>query len=142
MEGTALYNVWAGMIQRCENPKGKAFHRYGGCGIKVCPEWRNSFEAFYRDMGPKPPHASIDRLDNDGNYEPGNCEWSTPKRQSRNRSTSKMIEYRGVIRSGAEWAEIKGFHRKLVVNRLSAGWSVEDALTKPLRISRKRNKRK
>ena len=80
------YSSWEGMIQRCTNPRNKKYKDYGGRGIKVCDEWRKSFEAFYRDMGPKPsPKHSIDRFpDNDGHYEPSNCRWATSKQQRAN----------------------------------------------------------
>lgn len=89
MTGTPEHNVWRRMIARCTYPSIERYPRYGGRGIKVCDRWLNSFSAFYADMGDRPtPKHQIDRIDNDGNYEPSNCKWSTPSENSLNRSTS------------------------------------------------------
>lgn len=82
------YNSWAAMIQRCTNPNVEKYPLYGGRGITVCPRWRRSFTSFLDDMGPKPPGTTINRKNNDGHYEPGNCEWATPKQQAANRRAS------------------------------------------------------
>lgn len=89
--GTPTYNSWAGMKGRCNNPRNHKYPDYGGRGISVCERWMKSFENFLKDMGEKPFGKTIDRINNNGNYEPANCRWSTPKQQVDNRRPSKTI---------------------------------------------------
>jgi hypothetical protein len=86
---THAYRSWRYMRQRCFNPRSRDYPEYGGRGIGVCPEWRTDFTAFYRDMGDPPPGKSLDRINNDGDYEPGNCRWATAGEQARNRRPPK-----------------------------------------------------
>lgn len=86
MTGTITHKSWINMINRCHTKSSTNYHKYGGIGISVCDKWRESFEQFYKDMGPRPSKKhSIDRIDNDGNYEPGNCRWATASMQILNR---------------------------------------------------------
>ncbi|MGJ0429606.1 hypothetical protein [Methylobacter sp.] len=89
MDGTIIYRTWDGAKRRCTNPTNKDYKNYGGRGIKMCDRWVNSFENFYKDMGDKPSGFQLDRINNDGDYSPENCKWSTPKENSNNRRNSK-----------------------------------------------------
>lgn len=111
---SAEYQSWQNAVTRCTNPKRAEWHRYGGRGIKVCERWQK-FESFYADMGPKPgPEYTLDRIDNDGNYEPGNCRWVTRKEQSLN--YSRNIVFEGL--TCAEWASYFGVTYSVVHHRL------------------------
>jgi len=125
------YNIWIGMKSRCANPTDPVFHRYGGRGINVCDRWRESFAAFFADMGPRPsPDHSIDRIDNAKGYSPGNCRWATRKEQNRNRRDNRLLTFGGQTLCLAEWAEKTGIHYNTLHGRLSRGYTVEQALTK------------
>lgn len=139
MSKTRVYAIWAGIIDRCENPNAPIWGHYGGRGITVCERWRESFENFLADMGPRPsPKHSIERQNNDGNYEPGNCIWATKTIQMRNTRTNVFIECQGQRRCASEWAEIVGMKSATLLYRISQGWSPETAIFRPTRRFRRK----
>lgn len=125
----ALWNIWQGLRQRCKNPKTKRYPNYGGRGIRVCPRWDSSYEAFASDMGPRPsPRHQIERKNNDGHYEPDNCVWATPKANTRNRTTNRLITHAGRTQCLAAWADEAGISSDTLRARLRAGHSMDVAL--------------
>lgn len=133
--GTRIYNIWAGMHQRCLNPNAQRFQDYGGRGISVAPQW-NDFSQFLRDVGQPPsPQHSLDRILNDGNYEPGNVRWALPIVQNNNARRNVRITYRGENHTVAQWERILGFPENRLGQRLRLGWSDERALSTPLQAT-------
>jgi hypothetical protein len=123
------YNVYNAMRNRCESPKNNSYERYGGRGIKVCERWKESFLNFYEDMGQRPsPSHSIERNDNDGDYEPGNCRWATDKEQCRNRRSTVMLTHNGRTQSMLDWADELGINRYTIMRRWQRGFTVEQIL--------------
>jgi hypothetical protein len=128
MIGTKEYRAWSHMLSRCTNPMDKAYHYYGGRGISVCDRW-SSFKNFFEDMGRSTSDVhSIDRINNDGNYEPGNCRWATVKEQRRNKRDNRILTINGERRTLAEWVEKAGAIYKTAHNRLRMGWSPQEAV--------------
>ncbi|WP_179255045.1 AP2 domain-containing protein [Burkholderia sp. HI2500] len=124
MAKTKLNVVWSGMKARCGNPKHEMFHRYGGRGIKVCERWQ-SFERFYEDMGSTYQEGlSIERIDNDGDYEPGNCRWATTKEQRANQAHPKIQTPVGEM-TIREASEVSGINLKTLRHRVWRGWPAE-----------------
>lgn len=119
------WQTWMSMKQRCYDIKIPNYKDYGGRGIKVCDRWLNSFEAFLNDMGRRPSGLSIDRIDNNGNYEPSNCKWSTRKEQANNRR--KILKTKKSI---SEWGDYLQMSKKVIRNRLKYGWPIESVLHK------------
>lgn len=134
---TPEYTTWSEMKKRCENSKHKAYPDYGGRGISFCVRW-GSFENFLADMGKRPGEGfSIDRIDPNGNYEPGNCRWASCLEQANNKRTTPMFEYQGRTQSIADWARELGFCYWSLRNRLvNLGWTVEKAFKTPAQIGR------
>lgn len=137
MRNTITYASWKAMKRRCEAPADIAFVKYGGAGIVICERW-HSFENFFSDMGERPSKDfQIERVDNLGNYEPGNCIWATRTTQARNRRSNRMLTHDGKTMCIADWADFLGWSQGQINNRLHAGWSDEQALTQPIRPRRK-----
>ena len=144
---TPEYTTWQNIRARCFMPYGTGYAAYGALGIRVCSAWRDQFETFLRDMGAKPsPLHSIDRIDGNGHYSCGkcvecknegwssNCRWATRKEQSRNMKTNLRLTYKGETHTAAEWTEILGLGYWTLYTRLKNGWTVEQALSTPLRL--------
>lgn len=133
LSNTPLWNSWRNMISRTTNTKDKNYSYYGGRGISVCAEWRESFEAFVRDMGPSHEAGlTLDRINVDGNYEPENCRWATPLEQGRNKRNNRLLTFNGRTMPLSEWAENVGIDHTVIRSRLRIGWPVERALTEPV----------
>lgn len=131
-----LHHVLQGMKNRCYNKENNRYHRYGERGITVCDEWLNNPDTFceWAIANGYKKGLSIDRINNDGNYEPNNCRWVTPKEQNTNQSTNINITYNGITQTLSQWACQLGIKKTTLHNRIKYyGWSVEDALTKPVR---------
>lgn len=126
--------VWCSMIQRCHNSNHIHYRYYGGRGIRVCTEWKDSFKQFHDDMGPRPtPHHQLDRIDNSVGYSAKNCRWATRNENCRNRRGNRLIEYNGETKTIAEWAELIGMRTDTLKRRIYIGWDVKRAITTPLR---------
>jgi hypothetical protein len=135
---TREYRSWQGMKHRCYNPNDPFYKDYGDRGITVCDQWRNSFETFLKDMGDRPIGKTLDRIDNNGNYCPENCKWSTQREQGRNTRVNRLFEYNGKMITLAELSEICGknsgtLHQIIV----KAKWTVEEAVETPIGQRRK-----
>jgi transcription initiation factor TFIIIB Brf1 subunit/transcription initiation factor TFIIB len=117
------------MIARCTNPNHPDWENYGGRGIKICDRWRYSFENFYTDIGPIPPGMTIDRKDNDGDYEPNNWRFATRKEQANNTRKNHIIKHDNEELTISQWADKKRVSRKTLTCRKQRDWSDERALT-------------
>jgi hypothetical protein len=133
MSALSEYGIFIAMKRRCSDPSDISYRNYGGRGISVCERWKE-FKRFYSDMGPRPgPNYSIDRKDTSGNYEPGNCKWSTRKEQARNTRKNVWFELGGERLCIGDWEERIGGSQGVVRRRLKLGWPLEKALTIPVR---------
>ena len=133
MGHTPTWSSWISMKQRCTREKDPSWPRYGGRGIRVCQRWLDSFEAFFADMGERPSvDHSIDRMDVNGHYEPGNCRWATRTKQGRNKRNNRRFAYAGESLTLAEWGARIGVSRRTMASRLHRGWPLGRTLTTPL----------
>jgi hypothetical protein len=130
---TPIYKCWEAMLARTTNPNNTAYAQYAGRGISVCDRWSgpNGFANFYQDMGQRPSLGhSIERINNDGNYEPGNCRWATQKEQCRNTRKNVLISFQGRTQCISAWAEELGINTSTLYDRLvRRNWSIEKAFT-------------
>lgn len=124
------YEIWCGMIKRCENQGSAAFEYYGARGVRVCERWRASFAAFLDDVGRRPSKAhSLDRYpDKNGNYEPGNVRWATAREQAQNTRRNRLLTHDGQTLCISEWARRLGVNEALIRDRINRGWPVARAL--------------
>jgi hypothetical protein len=130
--GTPAYLAWQNMLARCNRPANPNYAQYGGRGIMVCERW-SDFAAFLADMGPRPSTKhSIDRIDNDGHYEPGNCRWATKLVQTNNTRSNHFLEYGGKRLTIAQWARETSLTVEAIRRRIRRGWPISLALTVPV----------
>lgn len=131
-----LYAVWNGIKQRCTNPNNNAYHNYGGREIKICNEWANNYKSFYDwaiSAGYK-KGKEIDRIDNDGNYEPDNCRFVDKETQANNKRNVRLYTINGITKSLSQWCKDYDLDYYTVRQRIyKLGWTIEDALNKPKR---------
>lgn len=136
IDGRAAYKsrafkIWCEMRTRCLYGRGnqKTYKYYGGRGIKVCKRW-SSFQNFVDDMGHPPAGLTLERINNDGNYEPGNCRWATRKEQASNRRSNVLVTFAGETKTITQWSEIVGIKRETLRDRMNRGWPVSRLLTR------------
>ena len=134
------YKTWDAMLRRCRDVERPEWQDYGGRGITVCERWQ-TFINFYADMGPKPPGLSIERIDNNGNYEPNNCKWATSLEQMRNRRCSIYLEVGGIRLPLMEWSKRTGIRYGVLISRVRHGWTPQRTITERPPPYRPRKKR-
>jgi hypothetical protein len=128
------YRTWIMMKQRCLNPNAHAYENYGGRGIGICPQWL-TFTGFLADMGSRPLGTTLERIDNDGDYEPGNCRWATRREQARNTRRNHLVTAFGRTQTLADWSDESGVSQAAIWRRLFVhGWSADDAVSLPVGV--------
>lgn len=132
VEYMKLYSIWGGMKNRCLNENFFAYKNYGGRGIKICQRWFN-FENFKKDLGKCPEGKTLDRINNDGNYEPSNCRWATWTEQRNNARGNRRVLFLGKKKTVSQWMRELGIKKPTLFNRLNRGWSIKRAFTTPVK---------
>lgn len=127
---TLLYWTWQRMKSRCHNPTSPDYYLYGARGIKVCDRWLESYENFYNDMGEKPDGLSLDRINNNGNYEPENCRWATATEQANNKRNNYLLTIDGKTQTLSQWAKEKDIHHNVLLYRINAGMKPDELFSK------------
>lgn len=130
--GSTEYHCWNGMKDRCYNPENKSYYNYGQRGIIVCDRWlgKYGFVNFLNDLGRKPSNdLSIERINNNGNYEPCNCKWGTDEEQSVNKRSNIFLQYNGERKTISQWAEEIGVTKSCLFHRFYEGWTAKDIIT-------------
>lgn len=135
------YRSWEAMRCRCRDAARVEYKHYGGRGITVCQRWENSFPAFLEDMGERPPGTTLDRVDTDGNYEPGNCRWATMQEQHQHTRRSRIVTFKGRSLTVSAWARILGIDRSTLRRRLDKGIDAELAVSMPVNARCQANRR-
>jgi hypothetical protein len=128
LKKTRTYSIWGAMKTRCYNKNQPAYKQYGARGVHVCKRWKKSFENFYNDMGPCPQGHSIDRIDNNGNYEPSNCRWATRSQQNNNTNSNRIIIINNVKFTAAEAAVKFNINYFTLIYRMNKGWTTEQVV--------------
>lgn len=134
LEKTSEYRTWINMRIRCHSNDS----HYGGRGITVCERWQNSFQNFIRDIGRRPSdYHTLERIDNNGNYEPGNCRWATKKEQANNRRSNRYLTHNGVTLTMSQWSDKTGITKTAIASRIHRGWDIARVLSVPTRVTKR-----
>jgi hypothetical protein len=135
-DGVPEYSIWKGMRQRCNDPNNHEWNRYGGRGIRISARW-DEFLVFLADVGARPTSRhSLDRIDNDGDYEPGNVRWATLSEQANNKRSTKRFDWEGERLTVGELSTRSAIRYGLLAWRIHKGWSLRRAMTEPIRIGK------
>ena len=136
LRNTRLFSIWANIKTRCTNSNSTFYNRYGGRGITICDEWKDNFKAFYdwAMANGYQDNLTIDRIDNNGNYEPNNCRWVTVKDQARNKTNNHLYTINNETKALSVWCEQFNINYKTVRDRLKRGWNIKKALSCPVDI--------